>query len=432
MIRMNMSATKRTFLLLVTLFCMWVSACSTSEEFTGYSYDPEGVTETHDREINSQHKRTIGFSDDGVWISNEINGARASDVYRLDKYHYKVVIEPEISPINNSAWYGFQVWSDEPADIKIELEYQEGRQRYFPVISSDGGGTWQKINSDHFNRDSESGNGIITLKLTDKPVLISAQEIFAAGHLQEWLEKMSGYSHIRVDTVGSSHLGRPLQQLTISDSSGISPKGVLIVYNRQHPPEVPGYKTGLRFLEELASDSDMAREFRNYFEVWAFPMLNPDGVDKGHWRTNAAGVDLNRDWEHFRQPETQAVRRALLPLKNSAEKRVFYAIDFHSTGENVFYPINRDIETFPNQFTYRWAQELDRRLPELNLRVEPFDVTSPIAKNWSYKTFGVDAVTFEVWDELPRDKLQQLSTISAEIFMEMMIKEYKNEYAVEN
>lgn len=425
-----MLVTKRTCLLLVILLFIWASACKTSEEFTGYSYDPEGVTETYDRVVNSQHKRTIGFRDDGVWISNEFDGARASDVYRLDKNHYKVVIEPEISPINDSAWYGFRVWSEEPADIKIELEYNKGRQRYFPAISRDDGSTWQKMSSDNFHRDSESGNGILTLSVTDEPVLISAQEVFAANHLQEWLGKISGNSYIRIDTVGNSHRGRPIQQLSISDSTEFSPKGVVIVYNRQHPPEVPGYKTGLRFLEVLASDSDMAREFRNYFEVWAFPMMNPDGVDKGHWRTNAAGVDLNRDWEYFRQPETRAVRRALLPLKDSTEKRVFFAIDFHSTGENVFYPINRDIETFPLHFTYRWAQELERRFPELNLRVEPFDISSPIAKNWSHKTFGVDAVTFEVWDELPRDKLQRLSTISAEIFMEMMIEEYKNEYAV--
>jgi hypothetical protein len=31
---------------------------------------------------------------------------------------------------------------------------------------------------------------------------------------------------------------------------------------------------------------------------------NPDGVDKGHWRLNDGGVDLNRDWGPFTQPET--------------------------------------------------------------------------------------------------------------------------------
>ena len=32
------------------------------------------------------------------------------------------------------------------------------------------------------------------------------------------------------------------------------------------------------------------------FRVLAFPLMNPDGVDLGHWRHNAGGIDLNRDW----------------------------------------------------------------------------------------------------------------------------------------
>ena len=31
--------------------------------------------------------------------------------------------------------------------------------------------------------------------------------------------------------------------------------------------------------------------------------MNPDGVDLGHWRHNANGVDLNRDWSYYNQPE---------------------------------------------------------------------------------------------------------------------------------
>ena len=38
------------------------------------------------------------------------------------------------------------------------------------------------------------------------------------------------------------------------------------------------------------------------------PLANPDGVEQGHWRHNAQGVDLNRDWDRFQQPETRALR----------------------------------------------------------------------------------------------------------------------------
>lgn len=36
--------------------------------------------------------------------------------------------------------------------------------------------------------------------------------------------------------------------------------------------------------------------------------MNPDGVDNGHWRHYAGGIDLNRDWANFNRPETRAVK----------------------------------------------------------------------------------------------------------------------------
>jgi hypothetical protein len=64
-------------------------------------------------------------------------------------------------------------------------------------------------------------------------------------------------------------------------------------------------------------------------------------------------------------------------------------------------------------------------MPGLELRIEPFDIDSPIAKNWTHKTFGSDAVTFEVGDEIPNDELHDFAVRSAEIFMRQMIDEYK-------
>jgi len=42
-------------------------------------------------------------------------------------------------------------------------------------------------------------------------------------------------------------------------------------------------------------------------ELWIVPTINPDGLARGT-RANAAGVDLNRDFHHFSQPETRIAR----------------------------------------------------------------------------------------------------------------------------
>ena len=81
-----------------------------------------------------------------------------------------------------------------------------------------------------------------------------------------------------------------------------------MVFGRQHPPEVTGWLAMKAFVETLNGDSKLAKKFRKKYTTYVVPLMNPDGADLGHWRHNAGGVDLNRDWSQFHHPETQAVR----------------------------------------------------------------------------------------------------------------------------
>ncbi len=405
---------------------LFIQSCKSSETFSGYSYDPEGVTDTQDRDIQEQPKRTIGFLSDGVWISNEFEGARANDVFRVDEFHYIIRIDPEISPINNSPWYGFRIWSNETRSVTVELEYTDGRQRYLPKKSFDDGLSWANIDSSNYRVDLETGNGILHLTTENDPLWISAQEVFTTRDFRMWKEDLMSLPFIQSQVIGTSHLGRSINQIKISEHLDEPLKGVIFIYGRQHPPEIPGFLVGLKFIETLTADTDLAIQFRKYFDVWAFPLMNPDGADGGHWRTNAAGVDLNRDWLFFNQPETAAVRNAVLKIQLRSDRKPFYSIDFHSTGRTIFYPISRNIDTFPHLFAYRWAESIQQALPDTELLVQPFDVVSPIAKNWSFRTFGIDGVTFEVSDEMSGNMLDEFASKSAETFMRLMIEEFEN------
>ena len=97
--------------------------------------------------------------------------------------------------------------------------------------------------------------------------------------------------------------------------------------------------------------------------------------------------------------------------------------DFHSTNENVFYPINEEVITGIDNFTQRWFPFVTEANPELNLRSEEFEPNSPIAKNWVYKTFGTDALTFEVEDELSEEAMQSLGHSAAESLMKLLLEE---------
>jgi murein tripeptide amidase MpaA len=253
---------------------------------------------------------------------------------------------------------------------------------------------------------------------------VSAQELRTQPWFAQWADSLAARSYVTQDTAGYSHQQRPIRSLMISEVPEGEKRGVVIITGRLHPPEITGNIAAYTFLEEIASSSERAHRFRREFAVIAYPFANPDGVQNGHWRHNAGGVDLNRDWKAFNQPETQAIRDDLLDrLKNDTSSRVYYGIDFHSTDENIFYPINRAVQTFPDDFTYRWLDALTSNFPDTKFTIEPFDTSSPITKNWIYHTFGADAITYEVNDRANRQNLKKISRRAAQLMMQQLLEE---------
>ena len=87
---------------------------------------PPPLAISESRPIEDLHRRTIGFLDVGVWISNEFDGARVSDAWQEGDNNFVVQVRPENAPINNSAWYAFKVWSKTAQTIQLRLTHETG------------------------------------------------------------------------------------------------------------------------------------------------------------------------------------------------------------------------------------------------------------------------------------------------------------------
>ena len=81
----------------------------------------------------------------------------------------------------------------------------------------------------------------------------------------------------------------------------------------------------------------MLKHIFKKYRVLAFPLINPDGVDLGHWRHNASGVDTNRDWGRYRQPEIKSIVKFIHKIKKRDNNKIVMGLDFHSTYYDVFY-----------------------------------------------------------------------------------------------
>ena len=201
-----------------------------------------------------------------------------------------------------------------------------------------------------------------------------------------------------------------------------SRKKGLIIISRQHPPEVSGFLAMKSFIETIAGDSEQAQSFRKEYTVYNVPLMNPDGVDNGHWRHNMGGIDLNRDWQEFHQPETAAVRDFIAKKKSEGVRFVFGA-DFHSTWHDIYYPLDSSVVQSDALFIFDWIAKIAGRLEVDSPRVEPskYPVPTMVSRNYFYKEHGIPSIVFELGDNTERDFLAQKGRVAAEELMKILM-----------
>jgi predicted deacylase len=98
---------------------------------------------------------------------------------------------------------------------------------------------------------------------------------------------------------------------------------------------VPGV-LGLRAFLDALFGAEANPSVLDGYQWLIIPDLNPDGVENGHWRHNTGGLDLNRDWGPFTQPETAAAFAAI-QAQIADGHAPYLLLDFHATRRDVLY-----------------------------------------------------------------------------------------------
>jgi len=397
---------------------------------TGNVFAQTTPVNTESREIQYQERKIFYVSN--VYFSNDFPGARLNEIAEVNDTLVRITIKPENTPINPSPWYAFKVWSETEQDLTIHLKYEDGLQRYYPKVSMDGK-HWSPLDSSRLTWDptevprrfqAQTGDSIefrtqayIKINTSPDTTWIAAQEVITSKDNEIWVDEINRYDFVEKEFIGTTPLDVPIWKMDIGNTN--SEKAIL-VFSRQHPPEVTGYLAMRTFVEEITGDSKLAIKFRDEYHIIVFPMVNPDGVDEGHWRHNTGGVDLNRDWANLNQPETNLISGYLQNYLHDTGTRVYFGIDFHSTWKDIFYVLNRTAEV--TQVTKQWLAGMEYLLPGFRVveREVPLEGAGTSVR-WFYKQAGSDGVTYEVGDDTNRNYLKEKAKAAAISLMTVML-----------
>jgi len=163
--------------------------------------------------------------------------------------------------------------------------------------------------------------------------------------------------------LGSTIDGRDLNMLIVGDED--APKKVWVIA-RQHPGETMAEWFVEGMLEALLDPADpFASQCLKEAVFYVVPNMNPDGSVRGNLRTNAAGANLNREWNTpsmERSPEVFLVKQKML-----------------ETGCDLFLDIHGD-EGLPYVFV-AGSDSLENFTPaqkaEQDKFIEDFKIASP-------------------------------------------------------
>ena len=178
-------------------------------------------------------------------------------------------------------------------------------------------------------------------------------------------------SYCEQQFLGETLDGRDMSLLVVGESE--EGKKVIWVTARQHPGETMAEWFIEGLLERLLDENDgLARQLLDKAVFYVVPNMNPDGSVRGHLRTNAKGVNLNREWA---KPSLEASPEVYYVLQKMRETGVDLFLDAHG-DEALPYNFVAGCEGNPNYS------------PRLQTLEETFKTSLQLATPEFQDTFG--------------------------------------------
>ena len=300
-------------------------------------------------------------------------------------------------------WFHFRVSGAAGRELTLKITqlsdsaYPGGWPDYDACVSEDRD-YWGRAASTY---DEGENGGTLTIRYT--PASDIAYFAYFAPYSMERHHDLvaeasasEGVTHIHL---GNTLDGQPIDCLEMGEGNFN-----VWLYARQHPGETQAEWWMEGALEVLTDPADsVGRKLRQRCRLHIVPNCNPDGSKRGNLRVNAAGANLNREWENpsaERSPEVLAIR-------NYMDKTgVDFAMDVHG-DEAIPVSFLAGYEGIPSwteehgERYYGYERILDRRTPDFQTeqgytKAAPGKANLSMSTNQVAERFGATAMTLEM------------------------------------
>ncbi|GAB5457432.1 MAG: M14-type cytosolic carboxypeptidase [Henriciella sp.] len=251
-------------------------------------------------------------------------------------------------------WFYFRVTAEAGQALRLVIEnaagaaYPRGWEKYKAVISYDLA-QWSRVPAAY-----DGKHLTIETVLEQNSAYVAYFAPYPLERHARLIARAQAATFSRVSVLGQTLDGRDMDLVTIGEAG--NGKKALWVIARQHPGETMAEWWMEGFLERLLdADCRASSWLRDRAVLYIVPNMNPDGSTRGHLRTNAAGVNLNREWQ---TPSMEKSPEVYLVLNKMRETGLDFALDVHG-DEALPYNFIAGSEGIPG-YTEQQQAQLDR------------------------------------------------------------------------